>query len=83
LLERALSSLVEDLAKEALHCFRQVKRFGMGGMLRVRFSPSLRVCVFFSHAVRRHIGNARDRVHAPDAHAIRHDICGGDAVRSI
>jgi len=35
LLERTLEALVEDLAREALRCFRQVKRFGMGGMLRV------------------------------------------------
>lgn len=35
LLDRALNALVEDLAEEALRCFRQVKRFGMGGMLRV------------------------------------------------
>lgn len=35
LLDRTLNSLVEDLAAEALRCFRQVKRFGMGGMLRV------------------------------------------------
>lgn len=35
LLDRTLNALVEDLAEEALHCFRQVKRFGMGGMLRV------------------------------------------------
>jgi exocyst complex component 2 len=38
LLERILNALVDDLAEEALRCFRQVKRFGMGGMLRV--SPS-------------------------------------------
>ncbi len=37
LLERTLNALVEDVAEEALRCFRQVKRFGMGGMLRVRF----------------------------------------------
>jgi len=37
LLERTLSALVDDLANEALLSFRQVKRFGMGGMLRVRF----------------------------------------------
>lgn len=36
LLERTLNALVEDIADEALRCFRQVKRFGMGGMLRVR-----------------------------------------------
>ena len=35
LLDRTLNALVEDLAEEALRCFRQVKRFGMGGMLRV------------------------------------------------
>ncbi|OCH93951.1 hypothetical protein OBBRIDRAFT_789821 [Obba rivulosa] len=34
LLERTLNALVEDIAEEALRCFRQVKRFGMGGMLR-------------------------------------------------
>ncbi|KAI0065245.1 hypothetical protein BV25DRAFT_1822396 [Artomyces pyxidatus] len=34
LLDRTLNSLVESLADEALRCFRQVKRFGMGGMLR-------------------------------------------------
>ncbi|KAK2461007.1 hypothetical protein APHAL10511_006948 [Amanita phalloides] len=34
LLERTLNSLAEELAEEALHCFRQVNRFGMGGMLR-------------------------------------------------
>lgn len=41
LLERTLNALVEDVAEEALRCFRQVKRFGMGGMLRVRLlSPT-------------------------------------------
>ncbi|KAI0336755.1 hypothetical protein GY45DRAFT_1315389 [Cubamyces sp. BRFM 1775] len=34
LLERTLNALVEDVAEEALRCFRQVRRFGMGGMLR-------------------------------------------------
>ncbi|KAL4068578.1 exocyst complex component Sec5-domain-containing protein [Scleroderma yunnanense] len=34
LLERVLHVLVEDAADEALRSFRQVKRFGMGGMLR-------------------------------------------------
>ncbi|KAH8101822.1 exocyst complex component Sec5-domain-containing protein [Cristinia sonorae] len=34
LLERTLNALVEDIAEEALRCFRQVKKFGMGGMLR-------------------------------------------------
>ncbi|KAG6333020.1 hypothetical protein ID866_6073 [Astraeus odoratus] len=34
LLDRVLHILVEDAAEEALRSFRQVKRFGMGGMLR-------------------------------------------------
>ncbi|GLB39153.1 putative exocyst complex component Sec5 [Lyophyllum shimeji] len=34
LLDRTISTLVNELAEEALRCFRQVKRFGMGGMLR-------------------------------------------------
>ncbi|KJA16657.1 hypothetical protein HYPSUDRAFT_47148 [Hypholoma sublateritium FD-334 SS-4] len=34
LLDRTLNALVEELASEALRCFRQVKRFGIGGMLR-------------------------------------------------
>ncbi|KAG6831153.1 hypothetical protein H0H87_006083 [Tephrocybe sp. NHM501043] len=34
LLDRTLSTVVNELAEEALLCFRQVKRFGMGGMLR-------------------------------------------------
>ena len=41
LLERTLNALVEDVAEEALRCFRQVRRFGMGGMLRVRLLPAL------------------------------------------
>lgn len=35
LLERTLNSLIEDLVEEASTCFKQIKRFGMGGMLRV------------------------------------------------
>ncbi|KAI0284606.1 exocyst complex component Sec5-domain-containing protein [Russula aff. rugulosa BPL654] len=34
LLDRMLNALVESLVEEALRCFRQIKRFGMGGMLR-------------------------------------------------
>jgi exocyst complex component 2 len=37
LLERTMNALVEDVASEGLTCFQQVKKFGMGGMLRVRF----------------------------------------------
>ena len=40
LLERTLNALVEEVAEEALRCFRKVKKFGMGGMLRVRFYSS-------------------------------------------
>jgi exocyst complex component 2 len=36
LLDRILNRLVEELTAEVLQCFRQVKRFGMGGMLQVR-----------------------------------------------
>lgn len=34
LLERTMNRLVDQLADEGLRCFRQIKRFGMGGMLR-------------------------------------------------
>src|SRR6266850_4661962 len=37
LLDRTLNALVESLVEEALRCFKQVKRFGMGGMLRVGY----------------------------------------------
>jgi exocyst complex component 2 len=37
LLDRTLNAVVESLVEEALRCFKQVKRFGMGGMLRVGF----------------------------------------------
>lgn len=35
--DRMLHTLVDDLAEVALTCFKQVRKFGMGGMLRVRF----------------------------------------------
>lgn len=41
LLERVLGYLVVKIADEALSCFRQVKRFGMSGMLRVCLLLSL------------------------------------------
>ncbi|KAF7761527.1 hypothetical protein Agabi119p4_9519 [Agaricus bisporus var. burnettii] len=34
LLDRIINEVVEQLAEEGLRCFRQIKRFGMGGMLR-------------------------------------------------
>ena len=39
LLERTLNALVDELVDETQRCFRQIKRFGMGGMLRVRAPP--------------------------------------------
>lgn len=41
LLERTLNALVEEIANEAGRCFQKVKKFSMGGMLRVRFSFSV------------------------------------------
>lgn len=45
LLDRALGALVDDLSEECLRCFRQVRRFGMGGMLRVGTFLPVRECV--------------------------------------
>lgn len=36
LIEQTMTHLVDELATEALRCFGQIDRFGMGGMLRVR-----------------------------------------------
>ncbi|KAG8766243.1 hypothetical protein FRC16_007728 [Serendipita sp. 398] len=35
LLERTLTTLIIETVNEALECFKQIKKFGMGGMLRV------------------------------------------------
>lgn len=48
LLERTLNTLAEELAEEALRCFRHVKRFGMGGMLRVRNARVFTKSVFLT-----------------------------------
>ena len=80
LLERTLNALVEDVAEEALRCFRQVKRFGMGGMLRVRHAASQfprRVLIKCEK------GYARDRVHASDALAIRDGLGGENPRRPV
>ena len=45
LLDRTLNAIVEEVATEALRCFRQVKRFGMGGMLRVCLPFSLVIVI--------------------------------------
>ncbi|KAG9046126.1 hypothetical protein FS842_000992 [Serendipita sp. 407] len=34
LLERTLTTLIIETVNEALECFKQIKKFGMGGMLR-------------------------------------------------
>jgi exocyst complex component 2 len=47
LLDRTLNAIVEEVATEALRCFRQVKRFGMGGMLRVCSFPFSSVIAIF------------------------------------
>lgn len=46
LLERTLAALISEVVNEALICFKQVRRFGMGGMLRVSDITTL-VCLFF------------------------------------
>lgn len=81
LLDRTLNALVEDLAEEALRCFRQVKRFGMGGMLRV----SIRLCSWVQTV--NHwglgIGHTRNRIHAPNPIALRHSLRRKNPRRSI
>ncbi|KAG8743871.1 hypothetical protein FRC12_014937 [Ceratobasidium sp. 428] len=34
LLDRALNTIVDEVVQDSLGCFKQIKRFGMGGMLR-------------------------------------------------
>lgn len=71
LLERTMNALVEELTKEALTCFRQIRRFGMGGMLRVsarmgaiHYAADCSVlCVK---------GDPGDRVHSPNPCPICH-----------
>ena len=65
LLDRILSYLVLELAEEALRCFRQVRRFGMGGMLRVSTLMNATPCSKLM-GLHRYVGNSRDRVHASD-----------------
>lgn len=77
LLDRTLNALVDELAEEALRCFRQVKRFGMGGMLRVSYSL---LSAFTFSFLRHEIGNARDRIHASDPLSLRYPICSEDAI---
>ena len=38
LLERTLAALIVDTVEQALECFRQIRQFGRGGMLRVAVS---------------------------------------------
>ena len=62
LLDRALGALVDDLAEECLGCFRQVRRFGMGGMLRVGGLLPVERCMLILDCT----GDAGDRIHAPN-----------------
>jgi hypothetical protein len=62
LLDRALGALVDDLAEECLGCFQQVRRFGMGGMLRVG-TPISRGCLLTIGL----IGDVGNRIHASNA----------------
>lgn len=79
LLERTLSTLVDELAEEALRCFRQVKRFGMGGMLRVSPSGTASELALTTAPA----GDAGDRVHAPDPRSLRHPIRREDPLGSV
>ena len=76
-LERTLNALVEDIAEESLRCFRQVSKFGMGGMLRVST-----ICTQLLRRTdwRMSTGDTGDRVHAPDTLAIRHAVRCEDAL---
>ena len=67
LLDRALGALVHDLAEECLACFRQVRRFGMGGMLRVGTPRPAGGCVL----IQEYIGYTGDRVYASNNVAAR------------
>jgi hypothetical protein len=67
LLDRALGALVDDLAEECLGCFRQVRRFGMGGMLRVGIPHPAGECKLILDRT----GDTGDRIHASNALATR------------
>ncbi|TFK49428.1 hypothetical protein OE88DRAFT_1703099 [Heliocybe sulcata] len=58
LLDRTLKSLVEEVADEALRCFKQVKRFGMGGMLRA--SATLEI-EFLHQTVNRYVTSTAEK----------------------
>ena len=79
LLDRSLNAIVEELASEALRCFRQVKRFGMGGMLRVRFT--LLPVIVISDG--RSAGYVGDWVHASDPWSIRELKRGKNALWTL
>lgn len=64
LLDRTLHALIGDVVDEALACFRQITRFGMGGMLGVGhlFPYSL-----MSRGLRHmSTGNTGNRIYASD-----------------
>ena len=68
LLERAMNALVENIAEVALLSFKQVKRFGMGGMLRVcDRTPSPHVAIIDQTSLTGHPGG---RVFTPIPRAL-------------
>jgi hypothetical protein len=68
LLERTMHTLVSDVVQEALACFRQIKRFGMGGMLKV---SSFIAKTSASTLTFEYLGDSRNRVHAPNLGSVR------------
>ena len=50
LLERTLAALIVEIVNEALQCFRQISRFGMGGVLRVRQAFQINVSLMIVKA---------------------------------
>lgn len=74
LLERGMNALVEDVVGVTLLSFKQVKRFGMGGMLRVcgLLLPHNVTIVDKGYSfIHSFTGYARDRVLAANARALR------------
>jgi hypothetical protein len=77
LLHRTMRALVDDIAEEALRSFKQVEKFGVGGMLRVcvstlLFTLHLHWCTHVGLYCYTITGNARDRVFPSNPHAICH-----------
>ena len=82
LLERTLEALVEEIADEALRCFRKVKKFGMGGMLRVstfldgKYKAKCQEICYV-------IGNPGNRVSPSNCLSICYALGGEEAFRRV